>query len=576
MEMKRRHFLGGMLATGVLPALGVPESGRIARIGLMTDTHVLTTLESCNRVKAALTLFKAKGAEMVINCGDIADNHYPEGYRFYRQTVNTVYPEAETRPREIFIYAWHDLINHEPYTGGKTDYVAAFENLRKEIQAPNPPFCDFVWKGLPFVVSTQCVGQKGFPTWDEYAKTIARVCAENPGKPVFVCDHVPPAGTTFHSRQWGNETLRDILNRFPQVVSLSGHVHGTLACERQIWQGQFTAINAGCLQTWGGFAPGSTPPPQAKPNFGALVLDVFPDRIVAYRYDVRDGSEFGPPWVVPLPFVAMNAPYCPGVAAQCQKRPAFADGTAVTVRPVGTPVSGYAITIPETTVGPASFMYRIRCQRKNADGEWESFTQDDIFGEFWKAKKDRTGQSHHTLATGFFTPGETYRVAVSPVDFFYRETPPAFGTFTATHEPPRLLWESDNPMDTQRFSEYGKTVERAPDGSFAPPSGQGTFWLPDNLFAKVEKGKRHQLVVDIDSDQPYGEWCAWRVALQGRNSPNRICEVQTVPGKPGTLRYVFAFTPPGNRPFPESCNLLFNYKSPHSALRIRHIRLICG
>ena len=575
MELKRRSFLGGMLAAGALPSLGIPESGRIARIGVITDTHVLRTLESCDRVKAALELFKAKGAEMVINCGDIADNHYPEGYRFYRQTVNTVFPDAASRPREIFVYAWHDLVNHQPYTGGKTDPVAAFENVRKELQAPNPPFCDFVWKGLPFIVSTQSVGTKGFPTWDDYAKTVARVCAANPGKPVFICDHLPPAGTTFHSRQWGSENCRRILNRFPQVVSLSGHVHGTLLCERQIWQGQFTAINAGCLQTWGGFAPGSTPPPQAKPNYGALLLDVFADRLVVYRYDVRDGSEFGPPWVVPLPFVASNAPYCPCAAAKRQKQPYFADGVKIDVKPAGSPVTGYEVVIPEKMTGTDAFMYRIRCQRKCADGTWKTISQDDIFTEFWKTKKERTGYSRHKLATGFFTPGETCRVSVAPVDFFYRETQPVFTEFTPAHEPLKSLWLCENPMDTMRFTEYGKPVEQAMDGSFAPPSGQGTFWLTDGVFAKVEPGKRHQLLVDLDSDQPDGEWCAWRVSLRARGGRD-LHQVQTVPGKPGTLRYIFPFTPPKNGEFPKSCDLIFNYRCPRSCFRVRRVELVVG
>ena len=138
--MKRREFLGGMAAFGATPLLAVPARGRIARIGLMTDTHVGMTLESCSRVKAALELFKAKGAEMVINCGDIADRHYPAGYRFYRQTVNTVYPEAAARPKEIFVYADHDLIDHDRHIGRK-DPVAAFENVRRLLEIPHPPAC---------------------------------------------------------------------------------------------------------------------------------------------------------------------------------------------------------------------------------------------------------------------------------------------------------------------------------------------------------------------------------------------------------------------------------------------------
>ena len=55
----RRGFLGCGFAAGLLPVLGA-DNPRIARIGLMTDTHVEDTMESCGRVKLALELFKAK------------------------------------------------------------------------------------------------------------------------------------------------------------------------------------------------------------------------------------------------------------------------------------------------------------------------------------------------------------------------------------------------------------------------------------------------------------------------------------------------------------------------------------
>ena len=52
MQMNRRGFLGGMVAFGAGPLLGVPANGRVARVGLVTDTHVGTTMESCARVRA--------------------------------------------------------------------------------------------------------------------------------------------------------------------------------------------------------------------------------------------------------------------------------------------------------------------------------------------------------------------------------------------------------------------------------------------------------------------------------------------------------------------------------------------
>ena len=113
MTLNRRTFIGGALASAALPGLGGAD-GRIARVGLMTDTHVKMTLASCAKVRAALELFKAQGAELVVNCGDIANRHYPEGYRLYRQTVNEVYPDPATRPQELFVYAAHDVNNYKP------------------------------------------------------------------------------------------------------------------------------------------------------------------------------------------------------------------------------------------------------------------------------------------------------------------------------------------------------------------------------------------------------------------------------------------------------------------------------
>lgn len=573
---KRREFIGGVMAVGASPLFGVDGGdGRIARIGLITDTHVGPTLGSCSRVRAAFTLFKSKGVEMVINCGDIADRHYPQGYRFYRQTVNEVYPEPASRPKEVFVYAWHDLIDHKKALG-KWDPVAAYDNVRKLLEAPNPPFCDFTWKGLPFVVATQNVGTKGFPSWEDYEKTVERVCAANPGKPVFVCDHLPPAGTTFHSREWGSDKCRLLLNRFPQVVSLSGHVHGTLANERQIWQGEFTAVNIGCLNTWGGFASGSTPPRQAKPNFGAIVMDVFADRLVLHRHDVRDGSETDQPWIVPLPFSPSSAPYVPARAAARVKRlPAFNAGAKVAVTPEG---EDFKVQFDDATT-PQAFMYRIQCERKNARGEWESFSQDDVFSEFWKAKADRTGTISHVLASGFFSPRGTYRVAVRPLDFFYRAGAAIASDEAVMPETPAMkeLWKIEPPAQGLRFTEYKEPVERTVGGRFVPSTGQGTLWLPENAFANLARGKRHQLVLDLDSCLPDGDWCGWRVHLV--SSSGRRVEASgalTASGAPGTRRYVFTFTPPEDGSFPASCNLTFNNHLPGASLRIDGVRLIRG
>lgn len=562
MELRRRTFLGEMLAAGALPALAA-DNPRIARVGLVTDTHVKKTMASCATVRAALELFKAQGAEMVINCGDIADQHFPDGYRCYRRTVNEVYPDVAARPKEVFVYAFHDVFNYKPGNGGNIarDAEPAFADVHAFLEAPNLHTCDFVWRGLPFAVFPQSTSMKGFLSWEDYEKTVARLCAEHPGKPVFVLEHVPAAGTTFHSRHWGSDASRRVLNKFPQVVQLSGHVHGSLASERQIWQGEFTAVNLGCLNTWGGFAPGSTPPHQAKENYGVLVLDVYRDRLVFTRYDVRDRSQPGDPWVVPLPFAAQEAPFRPSAHAQRCPKAAFAAGAAAAVNPVE---KGYAISFPEAREGGDAFMYRLEAQRKSADGAWQTFSRDDIFGDFWKAAKDRTGSMAYTLSAGFFNPGEAYRISVTPLDFFYRPTAPVFAVFTASHAAGKSVWKCADPRAELAFTEWGKPVARSAGGRFAPSSGQGTLRLPEHAFKPLAPGARARVVLDLDAEQPDGEWCAWRAALRARGGGPNLAEVQTAPGAPGVLRYVFDFTVPAAGL--DTCDILFNYVSPRSSL----------
>ncbi len=561
-QVNRRHFIGGMMAAGVAPVLAAGDA-RIARVGLMTDTHIGNTMESCSRVRAALELFKAHGAEMVVNCGDIADRHYPDGYRCYRKIVNEVYPDQASRPIERFVYAYHDVGGFGP-EGGRiaSKAAAAYAEVHRLLEAPNTHTDSLEWKGMVFLNFPQATGTKDFLSWDEYEAAVRRACETHPGKPVFVLDHLPPAGTTYHSRHWGSRDSRRVLNKFPQVVSISGHVHGSLASERQIWQGEFTAVNVGCLQSWGGFAPGSTPPPQAKQNFGVLLMDIYLDRLVFSRLDVRDGSSFGPPWVVPLPFASRLAPYRPEIAAACTRRAEFAQDASVKVAPAS---AGYTVEFPAAVSGTTAFMYRIEAMRKDAAGAWTPFSRDDIFSEFWKRPKDRTGCISYNLDAGFFTPGESYRLRVTPLDWFYRGSRAIECAFTASVPSGRIVWQSENAMSEMRFTEAGKPVEVSTGGRYVPSTGQGVLRLPDHALKELVPGARARCMLEIDTVQPDGDWCAWRVTMCARGGL-RLADVQTAPGAPGPLRYVFTFKVPSGGM--DSAEFHFNYESPGSSIRV--------
>lgn len=587
MKVTRRNFIGGAFAAGawtsfgILPSFGIPTSGRIARIGHMTDTHVLGDIKTFSRVRKALELFKAKGVEMIINNGDIAEWHIPEAYRLYRKVTNEVYPDAAMRPREVFVYARHDWGGHPAFTHAKEDdYMAAFENVRKELQASDPIICDFVWKGLPFVVMAQFTGRPGFMTWEEYEQTIARVCAENPGKPVFVVDHVPPAGTVYDSWSWGRVECRRVLNKFPQVVSLSGHVHGSLANERFIWQGEFTAINAGCLQYWDGFLPGSqTNREYNKKGYEVLVLDVYADRLVAYRHDVRDGSEVGPAWVVPFPFVSATAPYRVVEQAKNSAVPQFADDAMLALSAKGEPPKGFDLTIPDRMGGDGKlpYNYRVRIQRKDAFGVWRTTARDDVMADWWVRPSDRKGKTVHFLHSGFFAEGGDYRLAVTPMDLFYREGRPLWIDVPGSVRL-RTLWECNDPMGQMRCSEGegDDTLEPDMEGWVSPKTKSVQLRFPDGAIRNALRGELNQLLVDIETDQNDGDYHAWRAKLHVGGCGD-LSEFQTPVGKPGLLTYVMPFRLPQGTKRNGECRLTFSCRPVEikgGRLVVRRIRIV--
>ena len=116
MAIGRRQFIG---CVGSIPFVGAlaafAAEKPLLRMGVLTDTHIGETKASCRRVKQACRLFRNHGVDMIVNVGDVADYHYPSGYKAYRETVNEVYAKiaVSDRPKELFVYAAHDFFKYK-------------------------------------------------------------------------------------------------------------------------------------------------------------------------------------------------------------------------------------------------------------------------------------------------------------------------------------------------------------------------------------------------------------------------------------------------------------------------------
>ncbi|MBP5319453.1 MAG: hypothetical protein J6334_00585, partial [Kiritimatiellae bacterium] len=293
-----------------------------------------------------------------------------------------------------------------------------------------------------------------------------------------------------------------------------------------------------------------------KKSYAVLVMDVYSDRLVIYRYDVRDGAEVGPAWIVPLPFAVETAPYRAGEHEKRFRVPAFAAGTMLSLTPKGDPLEGYELAIPETMAdGKVPYNYRIRMQRKDASGVWKTFACDDLMAEFWKRPQDRDGKIVHFLHSGFFAEGEAFRLAVTPMDFFYRE-----GRAVEIEVPygikAKTLWECADPMREMRYYEGGKPLEPDANGWVTPKNLHGQFRFPLGALKEAVHDGLNQLLVDIETEQEDGEWHTWSITLRGGGCGN-LSSFRTPVGKPGVMTYVMPFTLPKGKPFTGSCELSF-------------------
>lgn len=107
-------------------------------------------------------------------------------------------------------------------------------------------------------------------------KELAKAVAEDPSKPVFVFQHEHIEGTVYGgytSDGWGVDFLTDVLNKYPQVIDISGHSHYPANDPRAIYQDTFTAINDGGMAYYEFTVDGQTSyHPESSDNMAHMLL----------------------------------------------------------------------------------------------------------------------------------------------------------------------------------------------------------------------------------------------------------------------------------------------------------------
>lgn len=353
----------------------------LARFGLISDVHIDQRYfsepgggHSVRVFEQALRCLGARAVDGVVVSGDLTQSGRIDELAKFAATWWKVFPDDrrfDGQPvARLFAFGDHDVEQeacvrkYQPQTLTNANWVAhmkandiayvdrakvwrdVFHEAFAPIDRRTVKGYDFVLAhlvnrdedGLRYADPLHIPGLEDFFATNAFDRT----------KPFFFVQHKIPKGTVGGRYQSGQDSGRTsaILSKYPNAVGFNGHKHRTATEELSLWQGAFTQVQLpglATLLTAAGRengrcsceAPCSTPPQQmaqldtTKDGSQALVMSVYPDRLVFERIDVlHNGEPVAEPWTVPWPNDGSAAYEVRGKTAGV---PQFAPGARVAV-----------------------------------------------------------------------------------------------------------------------------------------------------------------------------------------------------------------------------------------------------
>lgn len=519
----RRQFILSSAAASAAMALPAADAKPILRIGAISDDHLHSKRpETHRRTKACFDLFRRENVDIVVDTGDIADVSEIGELQLFRKYFDDAF--AGTKCVPFFCIANHDY-NYIP--GTKKNDPVNFENASKALgmSSVNPTA---EVNGYQFVNVFQ-----NEPKRDALDKAIAAAVKRNVGnRPIFVVNHVPPMLTTTGTVHWSSDAVRQTMNKYPQIVALTGHIHTAINWAANIWQGEFTAVNLGAHAEYSNKIAGE-----------ATILDVFADRIDIRRYEAVSGREIGADdrWSIPWPFDPATAPYRPKEYSARLPRPQLPADAAVTYSQAKNGKSG---VLKFSSSMPRSFIYHIQLESKADDGKWT------FLGALrWQPPQvmDAPKEWECEIAPQLLDAGRRHRAIITPQDSFELSGKSATFEFDVPANPLKeldaSLFQGVRYLSASTYK--GKPMQPNAEGWLKKSTWSIMTVLPKALTTELRKHKSATLVFDIGSDQP-GNPCTYSIAKFNAGDHELVRgiggRIYTAPGKFAAHRYAWTIS----------------------------------
>ncbi|MGN0571575.1 MAG: metallophosphoesterase family protein [Candidatus Fimenecus sp.] len=263
------------------------------KVAIISDSQLPPTQEQLDaddtfliNLKNALTVIKNNDVDMILYAGDIGDLGTRFAFQTYMDAIEEVF--GEDKPIIQTIMGNHDYWNKSMFTA--INHRKAFQEI-----VGQSPWTHYVVNGYHFIGVSPDYGSMT-AAYNIAAKwldeELQKAQADSDGKPIFVMTHNQPVNTSYGSEDWGDSTLNAVLEKYPNVINFSGHVHYSLLDERSIWQGAYTVINTQSLsytELEEGKENGTIPPNASATPMG-YIMEFQGDEILLHRINFADGN----------------------------------------------------------------------------------------------------------------------------------------------------------------------------------------------------------------------------------------------------------------------------------------------
>ena len=289
-----------------------------------TDVYSTKFKNALEQLRDYAALDDADGIDAVFAVGDLIDDgstgHYEE-----MNTFKSVY-ESVFSPTEvpmIFTVGNHDVEGAYVWNASTKTNTNKLNSIlgdnyfltdidKEMLASENNRHCVINGFHVISVIpqsSSPVTYSQSTKTWLD--ETLAEITAEDPDSFVFVLTHPMIEGTVYGSElgnYWATSDITDILSKYPQVVTFSGHLHFPLNDPRSIMQTAFTSLGCGSVRYMaiedGGYedmAGATTMNDKDEFSQGLLVQIDGDGNMRITRMDFYHETTIGDAWIVESP-----------------------------------------------------------------------------------------------------------------------------------------------------------------------------------------------------------------------------------------------------------------------------------